>query len=208
MKEVSFFFRLVEIIGGTVCFCFHIHGVLIKEKINHIMIFCGTYFGFSYCALIMNIGMFFNEYTPILLEIIIAFLAAVMFLLSSVLSMFFAEQDRHLMFLTAKEEVTHEFFEVAKKQSAGSLCTGLFYLLHFLLASDKYLIRGTHTVDEFDKYEAADIHLIGKEQKIEMKIMPNSWRDALIQIKYLDRLFVIPKCDCKQIEKVSRTEMK
>lgn len=208
MKEVSFFFRLVEFFLGAFCFCYHIKGVLIVEKINHVMIYCGTYFGFSYCALIMNIGMFFNYNTHILLEITITLLAAVSFLATSVLSMYFAEQDSHLMFLTPNEENDHEFFYVSKMQSAASLITGLFYLLHFFLAADKYFVRGTGIYDEFAQYEEGAVHLVATEQKIDLKIMPNSWRDALIQIKYVERLFEIPKCDCKEIEKVARTEMK
>ncbi|KAL5290358.1 hypothetical protein ACFFRR_009979 [Megaselia abdita] len=208
MREVSFLFRSVEVLMGMLCFAFHIEGVLIVEKMNHIMIFCGTYFGFSYCALILNIGMFFNNNIPLFLEIIITLLAAISFLLSSVLSMYFAEQDTHLMFLSPDEETTHPFFAVAKWQSSVSLFTGLFYLLHFLLASDKYFVRGAGTINEFAKYEEADIQLIKTEQKIDLKIMPDSWRDELIKIKYVDRLFEIPKCDCKEIEKISRMELK
>lgn len=208
MKEFSFLFRSVEVVMGAVCFAFHIKGVLIEEQMKHIMIFCGTYFCFSYCAFILNIGMFFKNYIPVILEIIITFLAAFCFLLSSVLSMHFAEKDAHLMFLSPKEEDLHPFFYVAKRQSTMSLITGLFYLLHFLLASDRFLVRGTGTFNEFAKYEEADIHMITTEQRIDLKVMPNAWRDELIQIKYVDRLFEVPKCDCKEIEKVTRMEIK
>lgn len=208
MKELSFLFRSFEVVMGMTCFAFHIKGVLIEEQMKHIMIFCGTYFGFSYCALILNIGMFFKNYIPVFLEIFITLLAAVSFILSSILSMYFAEGDTHLMFLSPEEESNHPFFSVAKFQSTGSLVTGLFYLLHFLIAADKYFVRGTGVYNEFAKYEEVDLQLVKTEQKIDLKIMPDSWRDELIQIKYVDRLFEVPKCDCKEIEKNSRMEIK
>lgn len=208
MKEVFFVFRLIEICFGMVCFGAHICGVIIHEKIRHIMIFCGTYFGFSYCALILNIGLFFNNNIPLILEMTVTSLATVSYLISSVLTMYFAEKDTHLMFLSAIEEALHPFFYISRIQSTTALIAGMFFLLHFLLAADKYFVKGTKKIDEFEKYEESDIHFVTRERKIFLKIMPNSWRDRLIQFKYVDRLFDIPPCDCKEVEKIKRMEIK
>lgn len=200
MKEVFFTFRLVEIAFGLLAFGGHIQGVIISEKMNHIMIFCGTFFGFPYCGIILNIAMFFNNYTPLILELIISLLAFICYIMCSILSMRFAEVDKHLMFLAQTEEYNHEFFEIARFQGALSLVIGLFYLLHFTLAADKFLVRKRHSGHEFDEYMAVKTGKDYVEYKIDMKIMPNKWRDKLIQIKYFDRIFETTSCDCKKKE--------
>ncbi|XP_055843766.1 uncharacterized protein LOC129910412 [Episyrphus balteatus] len=176
MEEVWFFFKLIETLLGSTCMIFHIQGFLDdRQPLPHQMYFCGTFFGFTIIAIFGNIGISLGSRPSMLIEAIVSGVASLFFILSSIFSMYHAEKDFHLMYLSDYEESIHPFFAISKKQSITALCCGLFYMLHTVFAVDAILITDEIQFDEqgaqaeniakadIECYQPIKLYICGKE---------------------------------------------
>lgn len=176
MEEVWFFFKLIEIVLGFTCMAFHIQGFLDdRQPLPHQMYFCGTFFGFTLIAIFGNIGISLGSRPSMLIEAIVSGVATVFFIMSSIFSMYHAERDFHLMYLSDYEESVHPFFAISKKQSIAALTSGLFYMLHTIFAIDALLITEEIKLDDeslqaaliakadLECYQPIKIYICGKE---------------------------------------------
>lgn len=151
----------------------HIIGFMYTpEPQPHEMIFCGTFFGFMLISFMATFGICMGSKIPVLLEAILAMLGFTLFTVCSIVSMYHAENDQHLMYLTDMEEWYHPFFHISRLQvkslwiicqfvrrrsliypylffqSIVSLTAALIFLMHGIFAIDILVIRvRTSTID-------------------------------------------------------------
>lgn len=155
MQQVWFLFKFMEFALSCLCLAIHFMGLDDVEPIPHAVIYCGTYFGFTLLTAFGSVGILLGRPAKPLMEAIISGTGALMFILASLLTMYHAERDFHLMYLSDFEEPLHGFFGHCKHQSIASLATGLLLLLHCVLAVDICWIRQpTMSIFE-DENEAA-----------------------------------------------------
>lgn len=87
------------------------------------------------------VGLILKSRISVLMEAIQAFLTFVLFILAALISMYFAEKDPHLQYLTNREEWEHKYFKLCRLQSVISLATGFMFLVHGTLMADVLLIK-------------------------------------------------------------------
>ncbi|XP_014087215.1 uncharacterized protein [Bactrocera oleae] len=141
MQEIWCFFKLLEVLLGIVCLTFHVLGFLHTEPLPHNLFYCGTFASFTVYAAFGILNNLCGHGRTATIEAIATTLGAVMHFAASLLSMYHAEQDFHLMFLTDTEEPKHRYFFYCKAQSIAALTTGGMYMLHATYAYDAGFIR-------------------------------------------------------------------
>uniref|UniRef100_A0A336LV73 CSON003005 protein n=1 Tax=Culicoides sonorensis TaxID=179676 RepID=A0A336LV73_CULSO len=119
----------------------------IEEPLPHELVFCGTYFAFLLISILGIIGFILNYPSTVLNEAIITFIGFLMYLIVSYLSMYNAEHDLHLQYLTDKEEAEHFFFKMSRIQSIASVTGTYLYLMHFVLCLDLLMITKPMEID-------------------------------------------------------------
>lgn len=148
MQVVWLLFKFIEFVLGAICLGLHVKGVGDElEPMPHIVFYCGTFFGFTLIAIIGVLSILLRRPTTPIVEVIVNALGALAFIIASVVGMYHAEIDFHLMYLSDFEEPNHPFFRNCKQQSIASLTTGLVYLLHCIFAVDMACIKGHGLVD-------------------------------------------------------------
>ncbi|XP_061394360.1 uncharacterized protein LOC133329917 [Musca vetustissima] len=184
MQQVWFLFKFLETILSAICLSLHLMGVRQDvEPIPHVIIYCGTYFGFTLMSLFGGLGILLGRPAKPLMEVIINGTGALMFVLASLLTMYHAERDFHLMYLSDFEEPQHGFFRHCKQQSVASLATGLLFLLHCVFAVDLCWIRQpTMSIFE-DENEAA-------LQPLRLYFISSSVEKYLRQFEWFSRYLV------------------
>lgn len=70
-----------------------------------------------------------------------ASIAVISFTATGYLSMYYAEIDFHLMYLTNVEESRHPFFQMCMMQGALAIFTAYFHLLNVVLFLDVLLMQ-------------------------------------------------------------------
>ncbi|XP_073823648.1 uncharacterized protein [Musca autumnalis] len=155
MQQVWFLLKTLEAIMSGICLSLHVMGLDKVEPIPHVMFYCGTYFAFTLLTTFGSLGILLGRPAKPLMEAIINGTGALMFILASLLSMYHAERDFHLMYLSDFEEPQHAFFRHCKQQSIASLITGLLFLLHCTFAVDICWIRQPHMSIFEDENEEA-----------------------------------------------------
>ncbi|XP_055390468.1 uncharacterized protein LOC129619305 [Condylostylus longicornis] len=129
-------------IFGIICLVYHINGTLYSvEPQPHTVFFCGTFVGFLIISLLSQIRMLLGATSPPIMESIIAVIGSIAYYFSAFASMYYAEKDFHLMYLSDEEEGRHEFFVICKSQSISSLVCGSIYLLHAVYAIDSCITQ-------------------------------------------------------------------
>uniref|UniRef100_A0A182PTT8 DUF7775 domain-containing protein n=1 Tax=Anopheles epiroticus TaxID=199890 RepID=A0A182PTT8_9DIPT len=107
------------------------------EPFPHEMLFCGLYASYFlisfYSFLFLYKGCCGLNYT---VEAIVSGAAFLLFVVSAFVSMFHAEKDIHLQYLTDEEEWYHPFFVYCRLQSLGATITAQMFLVHCSLSLD------------------------------------------------------------------------
>lgn len=151
MKRVWFLFKVIESILGLCCLGYHARGFLNINYIQDHYTYVAVFGGFTLMAMFGCLSICLKEPVSALREGTLNSIAAIAFILVSLNSMYHAEKDFHLMYLSAdtsfhieeehleEEELTeqpHPFFKYSKAQSVAALCCGSLFLLHAILAFD------------------------------------------------------------------------
>ncbi|XP_054745274.1 uncharacterized protein LOC129249466 [Anastrepha obliqua] len=196
MQEIWCFFKLLEVLLGIACLTFHALGFVRTEPLPHNLFYCGTFSCFAVHSLfgIFNIccGRGRNE----MMEAITTTLGATAHFIASLMSMYHAENDFHLIFLSDFEEPTHPFFFYCKAQSIAALATGGMYMLHATFAFDAMLIRvepkmpreGMADEEMEEEMERVPRH----RRRIEMFVMGKLVHTKLMRFKWFEKLAVKP----------------
>lgn len=136
MQEIWCFFKLLEVLLGSACLTFHVLGFLHTEPLPHNLFYCGTFASFTLFAALGILNNLCGRGHTAVIEAVTTTLGAVMHFAASLFSMYHAENDFHLMFLTDTEEPRHSYFFYCKAQSIAALTTGGMYMLHATYAYD------------------------------------------------------------------------
>uniref|UniRef100_A0A182YKS0 DUF7775 domain-containing protein n=1 Tax=Anopheles stephensi TaxID=30069 RepID=A0A182YKS0_ANOST len=107
------------------------------EPFPHEMLFCGLYASYFLISFYSFLFLYKNccalNYT---VEAIVSGGAFLLFVVSAFVSMYHAENDIHLQYLTDEEEWYHQFFVYCRLQSLGATITAQMFLVHCSLALD------------------------------------------------------------------------
>ncbi|XP_011191889.1 uncharacterized protein LOC105218169 [Zeugodacus cucurbitae] len=141
MQEIWCFFKILEVLLGIACLTFHVVGFLRNEPLPHNLFYCGTFASFMIYSALGILNNLFGRGPTARMEAVTTTLGAVMHFTASLLSMYHAENDFHLLFLTDMEEPNHRYFFYCKAQSIAALTTGGMYMLHATYAYDASFIR-------------------------------------------------------------------
>lgn len=135
-------FKVFGIIFGFICSIIHIVGFLNKdEQLPHEMVFCGAYVTFTLIPIAIVYGNCRNYSMPLSIDVLLCTTGFILFVSTSVLSMYHVEIDAHMMFLTDFEEWGHYYFKINRFQCIFSLSTSIIYLLNAVLAVDMMVIK-------------------------------------------------------------------
>lgn len=87
-----------------------------EEHFPHEIYCCGTFFGFGIITIFGIIGILYGLQMSILFEAFSSLMGFVLFSIVSMVSMYYVENDSHMLYLTDKEEIYHQFFVISKTQ--------------------------------------------------------------------------------------------
>ncbi|XP_017482411.1 PREDICTED: uncharacterized protein LOC108371373 [Rhagoletis zephyria] len=196
MQEIWCFFKLLEVLLGIGCLTFHVLGFVQTDPLPHNLFYCGTFASFTVYSLlgILNIccGRGRNE----IMEAIPTTLGALAHFGASLLSMYHAENDFQLLFLSDFEEPRHPFFFYCKAQSIAALATGGMYMLHATFAFDALFIRpepqrpeeGMEDVEIEEEIEMVPRH----RRPIEMFVLGRLVHTKLMSFKWFQMIAAKP----------------
>lgn len=137
MNQVWLFFCIPNVLADIVCLMIHILGSLhFQEPQPHNMIFCGTFAGFILIPLIRAVHLLLGLKTHLYPQILIDGCGTILHFLCALLSLHYAENDFHLIFMGPQQELNHHYFAYCKKQSVACIIAGALYLLQFALTLD------------------------------------------------------------------------
>uniref|UniRef100_A0A182N1Z6 DUF7775 domain-containing protein n=1 Tax=Anopheles dirus TaxID=7168 RepID=A0A182N1Z6_9DIPT len=137
-KQAFLGMKLVETICCLICAGLHIQGFLhYPEPFPHEMLFCGLYASYFLISFYSFVFLYKDccalNYA---VEAVVSGGAFLLFVVSAFVSMYHAEKDIHLQYLTDEEEWYHQFFIYCRLQSLGATITAQMFLVHCSLALD------------------------------------------------------------------------
>ena len=147
MRRVWLTFKIFEVILGLFCLGYHTRGFLNILNIQDHYAYVAVFAGFTLMAMFGCLSICSKQAVSPFREGCLNMFAAISFLLISLDSMFRAERDFYLIYLSSsvlaetREELEitrppHSFFKYSKAQSIAALCGGSLFLLHAILAFD------------------------------------------------------------------------
>ncbi|XP_030573956.1 uncharacterized protein LOC115772121 [Drosophila novamexicana] len=151
LRPISFLFYTLETIFNMFCLAYHITGFMAVDmhmltwdrQIFH-YVYLMTFYVFMVITLFQSINICSGHNPTFCMEILKSCLASLGFTMISILSMWDAERDAHLMY-TGKEPVegvyekdkpVHPFAFYLLSQSIASLACGVLYMLHATILID------------------------------------------------------------------------
>lgn len=140
VKAVVLSLKLFEFAFCIICLALHVDGIISVENFGHDVLACGTFMGFAIYTAMGVCSEFHGIPSSILFDGIASAIAAVLFLVVSILTMESAERDFHLLYLSDAEELDHHFFLLCRRQSRYALCTAMLFAKHSLIMFDMFFI--------------------------------------------------------------------
>ncbi|KAM7347532.1 uncharacterized protein ACRADG_007100 [Cochliomyia hominivorax] len=171
MKRIWFTFKIIESILGLCCLGYHARGFLNISNIQDHYTYVAVFGGFTLMAMFGCLSICLKEPVSAVREGILNTMAALAFILVSMNSMYHAEKDFHLMYLSTdatsnvKEEhlqeveltqPPHPFFKYSKAQSVSALCCGSLFLLHAILAFDLAITGTDERTEDSDEESSVE----------------------------------------------------
>lgn len=151
MHLVWCLFKIVEAFMGYTCLTVHIINIRSESPISHVVIYCGTFFGFAMMASFQAAVIILNRGTNPINECIINVAGTLMYIVAALLSLWHLQGDYQVMYLSDFEEAEHRFFVECVLQSTLAITTGLLYLLHCILAFDTVLVKYSGNLNQYDQ---------------------------------------------------------
>ncbi|XP_067620081.1 uncharacterized protein [Eurosta solidaginis] len=193
MQEIWCFYKLIELLLGIICMVLHVLGFLITEPVPHNLFYCGTFSSFTVFAFFSIINIFFGNGRSVLMEAIPATIGAIAHIIASLLLMYHAENDFHLMFLTDYEELLHEYFFYCKAQSIAALATGGMYMLHATFAFDAFFFKykpqeGASVETEVEEDDEVSGKVSRHRQSIELFVLGKWIHGKLMHWKWFQNI--------------------
>ncbi|XP_016969354.2 uncharacterized protein LOC108037323 [Drosophila rhopaloa] len=138
MNQVWVFFKLIEVLLGSVCMFFHIRGSLYwPERIPHVILYCATFLSFAVLAALGAFRLMLTRSSVLSSQFLLTLSAVIAHYFCGVLIMQTAMQDPHLAAINSSTEyLEHPHFAHCKQQSIAALITGTMYLMHMFHVFD------------------------------------------------------------------------
>ncbi|XP_017021536.1 uncharacterized protein [Drosophila kikkawai] len=141
MNQVWVFFKLIEVVLGSMCMFFHVKGSLYSaEPIPHVLIYCATFMSFVLIAALGAFRLLISQSSVLSTQLLLTVSAVILHYLCALLIMHTAMKDPHLAAINnTVEYMAHPHFAYCKQQSIASLLTGTMYLMHMFHVLDLLL---------------------------------------------------------------------
>lgn len=140
MNQVWLVFAFLHILMDISCLAIHICGGQYKaEPQPHNVIFCGTFSGFMIFAIVCAARLIIGQRTVLIVEMLVEFTRMTLHFFCAILSMHYAENDFHLVYMGPQQELDHVFFGYCKMQGVACIAAGAVSLLHCVLLLDLQL---------------------------------------------------------------------
>ncbi|XP_070063288.1 uncharacterized protein [Drosophila virilis] len=201
LRPISFLFYTLETIFNMFCLAYHITGfmavdmhMLNWDRHNIQYIYLITFYVFMVITLFQSINICSGHNPTFCMEISKSCLASIGFTMISILTMWDAERDAHLMY-TGKEPVegvyendkpVHPFAFYLLFQSIASLACGVLYMLHATIlidikitAAHQGLTEGANLV-----YVPIDIYVLG--EYVQTRLEDYEWFHNLCSYERID----------------------
>ncbi|KAI8038234.1 uncharacterized protein LOC128253151 [Drosophila gunungcola] len=138
MNQVWVFFKLIEVLLGSVCMFFHIRGSTFwPERTPHVILYCATFLSFAVLAALGAFRLMLTRSSVLSSQLLLTLSAVIAHYICGVLIMRTALQDPHLPAINSSiEYLTHPHFAHCKQQSIAALITGTMYLMHMFHVFD------------------------------------------------------------------------
>ncbi|XP_016997355.2 uncharacterized protein [Drosophila takahashii] len=138
MNQVWVFFKLIEVLLGSVCMFFHMRGSSYwPERIPHVILYCATFSSFTMLAALGAFRLMLARSSVLSSQLILTLSAVIAHYLCGVMIMRTAMQDPHLSAMNSTiEYLEHPHFAHCKQQSIAALITGTMYLMHMFHVFD------------------------------------------------------------------------
>lgn len=132
------FFKLIEVLLGSVCMFFHIRGSSYwPERTPHVILYCATFSSFTALAALGAFRLLLARSTVLSSQLLLTLSAVLSHYFCGVLIMRTAMLDPHLAFINSTiEYLEHPHFAHCKQQSIAALVTGTMYLMHMFHVFD------------------------------------------------------------------------
>lgn len=208
MKRVWFIFKIIESVLGLCCLGYHARGFLNINHIHQHYTYVAAFGGFSLMAMFGCLSICLKESVSPLREGALNIFAASAFILVSLNSMYHAEKDFHLMYLSADvsevieeehleemelTEPPHPFFKYSKAQSVAALCCGCLFLLHAILAFDLAMIDSDELSEISDDYdESVEDQEVSGQQRMPFYVFGKQVHGWLNQFEWFSTLADVP----------------
>uniref|UniRef100_A0A1B0ACC3 DUF7775 domain-containing protein n=1 Tax=Glossina pallidipes TaxID=7398 RepID=A0A1B0ACC3_GLOPL len=160
MHLVWWLFKIIEALMGYTCLIVHIINVRGESAISHVVIYCGTFFGFAMMASFQAAVIILNRGTNPINECIINVAGTLMYTVAALLSLWHLQGDYRVMYLSDFEEAEHRFFVECVLLSTLAITTGLLYLLHCILAFDTVLVKHSDNLDQYEGPQPLKLYFI------------------------------------------------
>ncbi|XP_013113194.2 uncharacterized protein LOC106091268 [Stomoxys calcitrans] len=161
MNSVWLLFKLLEALLGIICLGYHTRGFLNVDFVQSHYTYCCVFGGATLIPMFGCIRICLRDTIHPFCEGVINLLAALFLFGVSLNSMFHAEKDFYLVYLSSmdigvNEEPPHPFFKYSKAQSISALCCGCLFLLHSVFAFDLTLNKAEDSQTDDDSDESDD----------------------------------------------------
>lgn len=207
MKRVWFTFKILEVILSLCCLGYHTRGFLNINYIQDHYTYVAVFGGFSLISMFGCLSICMKATVHPLREAVLNLIAAIAFISVSMNSMYHAEKDFYLMYLSAgiEDDIEEEqhvvedlieqprpFFKYSKAQSVAALCCGSIYLLHAILAFDVAMLRNDTTVADSVVDDASGGES-NNDQRLKLYVFGKRVHNWLDKFKWFSSIADVPK---------------
>ncbi|EDV57917.1 uncharacterized protein LOC6542937 [Drosophila erecta] len=138
MNQVWVFFKLIEVVLGSLCMFFHIRGSSYwPERTPHVILYCATFSSFTALAALGAFRLILARSSVLSSQLLLTLSAVLAHYSCGVLIMRTAMLDPHLASINSTiEYLEHPHFAHCKQKSIAALITGTMYLMHMFHVFD------------------------------------------------------------------------
>ncbi|XP_064550049.1 uncharacterized protein LOC135436391 [Drosophila montana] len=190
LRPISFLFYTLETIFNMFCLAYHIKGFMSVDMHmltwdRHIFqyIYLLTFYVFMVITLFQSINICSGHIPTICMEIFKSCLASIGFTMISLLTMWDAERDFHLMYcgkepvdgVYEKETPVHPFAFYMLFQSIASLACGVLYMLHATILIDVKITAAHQGLTEGANSLFVPIHIYVLGEYVQTRLEQYEW---------------------------------
>ncbi|KAH8409960.1 hypothetical protein KR009_002195, partial [Drosophila setifemur] len=138
MNQVWVFFKVIEVLLGSLCMFFHMRGeLMLTERIPHVIVFCATFLSFATLAALGAFRLLLTRSCVLSAQLVLTLSAAFAHYFCGLLVMRSVLQDPHLFLINSTiAYMEHPHIAYCKQQSIGAIVTGTMYMMHMFHVLD------------------------------------------------------------------------